>query len=127
MQKIYLFATEGATHDRGHPRPSSASASSSPAKRAKTGNLGGWDTQQDAAMETEADADEEEEEEQRAAESQEEDADASDRADQGQGSTSKPFKSGLSSKSVRRLGTKLAVPKHNLESVDYMQCHWRVR
>ena len=34
LQKIYLFATEGCSQDRGRPRPSSTSAGS-PAKRAK--------------------------------------------------------------------------------------------
>ncbi len=38
LQKIYLFAPEGSTQDRGRSCPPSASVAS-PAKRAKTGNL----------------------------------------------------------------------------------------
>ncbi len=64
LQKIYLFAPEGSTQDRGRPRPPSASIAS-PAKRAKTGSLD--DEEQQAQQ---IDADELEDEEQQATEAE---------------------------------------------------------
>lgn len=55
LQKIYLFGAEGASQDRGRPRPASTAASS-PAKRAKTSSQG-----DDAAHDQQTDEEEEEE------------------------------------------------------------------
>ena len=75
-QKIYLFAPEGSTQDRGRPRPPSAIIAS-PAKRAKTGNLDDAEKQ-----EQHMEAEEQEEQEHQAAEREEGEGNAPAERDQ---------------------------------------------
>lgn len=75
-QKIYLFAPEGSTQDRGRSRPPSAIIPS-PAKRAKTGNLDDEEKQ-----EQHMEAEEQEEQEHHAAEREEGEGNAPAERDQ---------------------------------------------
>ena len=112
LQKIYLFATEGCSQDRGRPRPPSTSAGS-PAKRAKLGD----DEQEEEQHTTTGESEEEQHQQTEGTEANETAAERS--------ATSKPVALGVQFDSTHCLLFHLTSKAHRREACMPGELHHR--